>query len=61
MSLATKNQENLIHEIAITLAVHEPVNLSKLEAGRWISNHIEDYGLMLEQLKEIVEDNMGFI
>jgi len=61
MGQATEKQENFIHEIAIALAVHELMSLSKAEASRWISNHIEDYGLMLEQLKEIVEDNMGFV
>lgn len=48
MGQATERQENFIREIAIALAIDEPMHLSKQEASWWISDHIEAYDTKLE-------------
>ncbi|WP_143464118.1 hypothetical protein [Levilactobacillus enshiensis] len=49
MEPATEKQESFIHKISMILVVEEPLHLSKSEATRWISDHIEAYDMKLEE------------
>lgn len=40
---ATEKQEEFIKTISLELNVYEPMHLSKSEASRWISDHIDNY------------------
>lgn len=56
MILATERQENFICEIALLLGVPEPMHLSKVEASKWIGDHVDEY----QERVEAVRENAGY-
>ncbi|MFD1455211.1 hypothetical protein ACFQ44_05860 [Levilactobacillus lanxiensis] len=57
MASATEEQESFIRTIALELRVYEPMHLSKSEASRWISDHIEQYNEIRETQWNQLDDS----